>query len=209
MARSGGIREIPHLGSKDKDASKAGSRPGGREPGPKGRLFCHCIHGPEGPCSLRPVRAIDAGSRALLEQEQGLKPRFFSLAFSARLNRLRKNPKGMATPERNLPSGAKALFILLALSARLKPCPFKTTAETSFSATCGFVPCYKAAHSVSFLAGGQGRCTFLADGQSRCSLLADGQSRGRLLQSRTKQVASLDGREGPVRSILSTVEFLS
>jgi hypothetical protein len=67
----------------------------------------------------------------------------------ARLHRLRKNLKGMAKPERNLPSGAKALFILLALSARLKPCPFKTTAETSFSATCSVVP-KKGRKSVGF-----------------------------------------------------------
>jgi hypothetical protein len=56
-----------------------------------------------------------------------------------RTTQVGKNPKGMAKPERNLPSGAKALFIPLALSARLKPCPFKTTAETSFSATCTVV----------------------------------------------------------------------
>ena len=70
----------------------------------------------------------------------GAKARLHFVALTARLNRLRKNPKGMAKPERNLPSGAKALFILLALSARLKPCPFKTTAEASFSATCEVVP---------------------------------------------------------------------
>ena len=69
----------------------------------------------------------------------GAKARLHFVTLTARLNRLRKNPKGMAKPERNLPSGAKALFIPLVLSARLKPCPFKTTAETSFSATCEVV----------------------------------------------------------------------
>jgi hypothetical protein len=78
-------------------------------------------------------------SQMPVTEPQRLKP-FVLLPLSVRLNRLRKNPKGMAKPERNLPSGAKALFILLALSARLKPCPFKTTAETSFSATCEVVP---------------------------------------------------------------------
>ena len=81
---------------------------------------------------------------------QGLKPAV-SAVIAARLNRLRKNLKGMAKPERNLPSGAKALFILLALSARLKPCPFKTTAETSFSATCKVVPF----QSIALFAGSQ------------------------------------------------------
>jgi hypothetical protein len=59
---------------------------------------------------------------------------------AARLNSLRKKAKKMPKPQTNLPSRAKALVILLALSARLKPCPFKTVPRLSFSAACEAVP---------------------------------------------------------------------
>ena len=53
-----------------------------------------------------------------------------SIAFTARLKRLRKKgAQGPKVPQKH-PSGAKALLILWALSARLKSCPFKTEAST-------------------------------------------------------------------------------
>src|SRR5208283_4753050 len=42
------------------------------------------------------------------------------------------------------PSGVKTPLFLMALSARVNSCPFKTAPPLSFSATCEVVPFYKA-----------------------------------------------------------------
>ena len=66
----------------------------------------------------------------LIQRTRPMEPSIRPCFERARLQRLRKKcTQGPKVPQKH-PSGAKALLILWALSARLKSCPFKTEAST-------------------------------------------------------------------------------
>jgi hypothetical protein len=73
---------------------------------------------------------LRAARQALPEEQERMR------AFPQGLNRLRKKAERKANLAKDGSAGAKARLILLALSARLKPCPCYKAPWLSFSAAC-------------------------------------------------------------------------